>query len=131
MQETQSYQCFQCIGHTNFKGLSNAAANTPTLLLSMGTTRQKSSCRNGLQNGPHSLLRMKVGTPIGFARRIAYKRLHSETRGPLPWPQRGFVLLAKSSPKEQPEEADARLMACVRFLRRRGPAGLRNLFLFC
>ena len=28
----------------------------------MGTTRQKSSCRNRLQNGPHSLLRMKVGT---------------------------------------------------------------------
>ena len=34
----------------------------PSLLPSMGTTRQKSSCRNGLQNGPHSLLRMKVGT---------------------------------------------------------------------
>ena len=28
--------------------------------------------------------------------------------------------------KEQPEKADARLMACVRFLRRRGPAGLRD-----
>jgi hypothetical protein len=30
---------FPCIGHTNFKGLSNAAANTPTLLLSMGISR--------------------------------------------------------------------------------------------
>ena len=30
----------------------------------MGTTRQKSSCRNRLQNGPHSLLRMKVGTHL-------------------------------------------------------------------
>ena len=29
--------------------------------------------------------------------------------------------------KEQPEKADARLMACVRFLRRRSPAGLRCL----
>ena len=29
--------------------------------------------------------------------------------------------------KEQPEEVDARLMACVRFLRRRSPAGLRCL----
>ena len=29
---------------------------------SMGTTRQKSSCRNRLQNGPHSLLLMKVVT---------------------------------------------------------------------
>ena len=60
-QETQSYQRFQCIGHTDFKGLSNAVTNTHPLLPSMGTTRQKSSCRNRLQNGPHSLLRMKVG----------------------------------------------------------------------
>ena len=71
------------------------------------------------------------GYTLVFAQRTAHKRLHSETRGPLPWPQRGFALPAKSSPKEQPEEADARLMACVRFLRRRGPAGLLNLFLFC
>lgn len=61
-QETQSYQRFQCIGHTDFKGLSNAVTNTHPLLPSMGTTRQKNSCRNRLQNGPHSLLRMKVGT---------------------------------------------------------------------
>ena len=61
-QETQSYQRIQCIGHTDFKGLSNAVTNTHPLLPSMGTTRQKSSCRNRLQNGPHSLLRMKVGT---------------------------------------------------------------------
>ena len=61
-QETQSYQRFQCIGHTDFKGLSNAVTNTPTLLPSMGTTRQKSSCRNRLQNGPRSLSRMKAGT---------------------------------------------------------------------
>ena len=58
----QSYQRFQCIGHTDFKDLSNAVTNTHPLLPSMGTTRQKSSCRNRLQNGPHSLLRMKVGT---------------------------------------------------------------------
>ena len=34
----------------------------PSLLPSMGTTRQKSSCRNRLQNGPRSLSRMKAGT---------------------------------------------------------------------
>ena len=62
VQETQSYQRIQCIGHMDFKGLSNAVTNTHPLLPSMGTTRQKSSCRNRLQNGPHSLLRMKVGT---------------------------------------------------------------------
>ena len=61
-QETQSYQRFQCIGHTDFKGLSNAVTNTHPLLPSMGTTRQKSSCRNRLQNGPRSLSRVKAGT---------------------------------------------------------------------
>ena len=61
-QETQSYQRFQCIGHMGFKGLSNAVTNTHPLLPSMGTTRQKSSCRNGLQNGPRLLSRVKAGT---------------------------------------------------------------------
>ena len=32
----------------------------------MGTTRQKSSCRNRLQNGPRSLSRVKVGTHSPF-----------------------------------------------------------------
>ena len=58
----QSYQRFQCIGHMGFKGLSNAVTNTHPLLPSMGTTRQKSSCRNGLQNGPRLLSRVKAGT---------------------------------------------------------------------
>ena len=58
----QSYQRFQCIGHMGFKGLSNAVTNTHPLLPSMGTTRQKSSCRNRLQNGPRLLSRVKAGT---------------------------------------------------------------------
>ena len=58
----QSYQRIQHTGHTDFKGLSNAVTNTHPLLPSMGTTRQKSSCRNRLQNGPRSLSRMKAGT---------------------------------------------------------------------
>ena len=32
----------------------------------MGTTRQKSSCRNRLQNGPRSLSRVKAGTHSAF-----------------------------------------------------------------
>ena len=46
----------------DFKGLSNAVTNTHPLLPSMGTTRQKSSCRNRLQNGPRLLSRVKMGT---------------------------------------------------------------------
>ena len=77
-QETQSYQRIQCIGHTDFKGLSNAVTNTHPLLPSIGTTRQKSSCRNRLQNGPRSLSRAKVYT-LGFPRKIAHNGTHAET----------------------------------------------------
>ena len=58
-QETQSCQGFQHTGHTAFKGLSNAVTNTHPLLPSMGTTRQKSSCRNRLQNGLRLLSQAK------------------------------------------------------------------------
>ena len=79
VQETQSYQRIQCIGHTDFKGLSNAVTNTHPLLPSMGTTRQKSSCRNRLQNGPRLLSRVKAGTRSALANRIAHSGLHAET----------------------------------------------------
>ena len=80
-----------------------------------------------LTNGPRSLSHSKASTHSTFREKShtsAYtpKQGHSLLRI-----QRGFALPAKSSPKEQPEKVDARLMACVRFLRRRGPAGLRSL----
>ena len=76
----QSYQRFQCIGHTDFKGLSNAVTNTHSLLPSMGTTRQKSSCRNRLQNGPRLLSRAKVGTHSAFGER-SHTRAHTAKQG--------------------------------------------------
>ena len=62
----------------------------------MGTTRQKSSCRNRLQNGPRLLLRVKAGThspsPTG-----SHTRAHTAKHGPsLPRPQRGFALPVNS-----------------------------------
>ena len=84
-QETQSYQRIQCIGHTDFKGLSNAVTNTHPLLPSMGTTRQKNSCRNRLQNGPHSLLRMKVGTHTRLCQQDRTQRLTRRNRGCFGW----------------------------------------------
>ena len=79
----QSYQRFQCIGHTDF-GVS-------------GT------------NGPRSLSRVKTGTHSAF-REESHTAAHTAKHGPsLPRPQHGLVLPAKSPPEEQPEEADARL----------------------
>ena len=62
----------------------------PSLLPSMGTTRQKSSCRNGLQNGPRLLSRVKAGThspsPTG-SHTAAYTPKHGAFRtGPLSLP---------------------------------------------
>ena len=95
-QETQSYQRIQCIGHTDFKGLSNAVTNTHPLLPSMGTTRQKSSCRNRLQNGPRSLSRAKAGTHSALLKG-SHTTAHTPKQGPsLPRPQHGLVLPAKS-----------------------------------
>ena len=63
------------------------------------------------------------GYTLGFRRKIAHKGLHGET-GAFPPSATGWLVPpAKLPPKGQQEEADARLMACVRFLRYRSPAG--------
>ena len=46
----------------------------------MGTTRQKSSCRNRLQNGPRSLSRAKVGTHSAFGER-SHTTAHTAKHG--------------------------------------------------
>ena len=51
----------------------------------MGTTRQKSSCRNRLQNGPHSLLRMKVGTHTRLCQQDRTQRLTGRNGGRFGW----------------------------------------------
>ena len=61
----------------------------------MGTTRQKSSCRNRLQNGPRSLSRMKAGTHSALLKG-SHTAAHTAKQGPsLPRPQCGFVPPAK------------------------------------
>ena len=117
----------------------------------MGTTRQKSSCRNRLQNGPHSLLRMKVGThspsptelhtraytPKHGAFQMGVVSLPSEysarsqtspgrvsERRTLPLWDLGREVLSKNA--ESLRDSDALMRVAVP--RRRGPAGLRDLF---
>ena len=136
-----------------FKGLSNAVTNTHPLLPSMGTTRQKSSCRNGLQNGPRLLSRVKAGThspsPTG-----SHTAAYTPKQGPS---GRGVVSLpsersarSQTSPGRVSERRTLPLLGlgrvCSRrtqkafgtamrscaslFRRRRGPAGPRDLFTF-
>ena len=147
----QSYQRFQHIGHTDFKGLSNAVTNAHPLLPSMGTTRQKSSCRNRLQNGPHSLLRMKVGThsplPTG-SHTAAYTPKQGLFRtgvvslpsdcftcfGNPAWPGirtayfAAFGSWTGAFPENTESLRNSDALMRVAVPRRRGPAGLRDLF---
>ena len=150
-QETQSYQHFRCIGHTDFKGFSNAVTNTHPLLPSMGTTRQKSSCRNRLQNAPRSLSRVKVGTP-SLLLRGSHTRAHTAKQGAfqmgvvsLPserstrfgnpaWPggrAANFAVFGSwpgALPKNAESLRNSDALMRVAVPRRRGPAGLRDLF---
>ena len=60
-------------------------------------------------NGLRLLSQAKVGTHSAFGEE-SHTAAHTAKHGPsLPRPQHGLVLPAKSPPKEQPEEADARL----------------------
>ena len=114
----------------------------------MGTTRQKSSCRNRLQNGPHSLLRMKVGThsplPTG-SHTAAYTAKHGPSgQGRYHYPrsvphvhkypragcQNGvlcrFGILAGRCSRRTQKAFGTAMRLCVSLSRRRrGPAGPR------
>ena len=56
----------------------------------MGTTRQKSSCRNGLQNGPRLLSRVKAGTHSALLKG-SHTAAHTAKQGP-------FDVLRSASP---------------------------------
>ena len=123
----------------------------PSLLPSMGTTRQKSSCRNGLQNGPRLLSRVKAGThspsPTGSHTAAYTPKQGSSGRGRYHYPrsvphvhkhpragcQNGvlcrFGILAGRCSRRTQKAFGTAMRSCVSlFRRRRGPAGLRDLF---
>ena len=148
-QETQSYQRFQCIGHTDFKGFSNAVT-PPSLLPSMGITHQK-----GLgiivYKRPTFAFTGESWYTLAFRRKIAHNGSHAETGGisdgalslsstrtarsrtspgrvserqTLPFWGLGWMC----SPKTQKACGTAMRLCASLFRRRRGPAGPCNLF---
>ena len=103
-------------------------------------------------NGPRSLSQAKVGTP-GFAQRIAHKGLHAESRvfqmgvvslpsdrsarfGNPAWPggrAANFAVFGSwpgALPKNAESLRNSDALMRVAVPRRRGPAGLRDLFHF-
>ena len=119
----------------------------------MGTTRQKSSCRNRLQNGPRLLSRAKVGThsplPTG-SHTAAYTPKQGLFRmgalslpsdrfarsGNPAWPGgrtayfAAFGPWSRGIPKNAESLRNSDALMRVAVPRRRGPAGLRDLFSF-
>ena len=120
----------------------------------MGTTRQKSSCRNRLQNGPRLLSRVKAGThspsptgshtaaytpkqgPSGHGRYHYPRRIPHVHEHPRAGCQNGklcrfWVLAGGALPKNAESLRSSDALMRVAAPRRRGPAGLRDLFRFC
>ena len=147
----QSYQRFQHFGHTDFKGLSNAVTNTHSLLPSMGITRQKMVLAQSSTKRPTFAFTDESEYTLGSLRKIAHNGLHGETRafrtGPLSLPSErsarsqispgrvserrtlplwdlGREVLSKNAESLRDSDALMRVAAP----RRRGPAGLRDLF---
>lgn len=71
------------------------------------------------------------GYTLGFRRKIAHSGSHAETGAFPPRPQHSLELPAKSSPKEQPEEADARLWRVSASSGVAAPLGYVIFFCFC
>ena len=96
-----------------------------------GYHTSKGSWHNRLQNGPRLLSRAKVGTHSAFGER-SHTAAHTPKQEPsLPRPQHSLELPAKSSPKEQPEEADARPWRVSASFGVAAPLGCVIFFCFC
>ena len=115
----------------------------------MGTTRQKSSCRNRLQNGPRSLSRAKVGTRSAFGEK-SHTRAHTAKQvafwvGVVSLPSERFARFGNPArpgirttnfaafgpwsgalPKNAESLRNSDALIRVAVPRRRGPAGLRD-----
>ena len=68
------------------------------------------------------------GYTLGFQRKIAHKGLHAETGAFPPSSTARPCTASEITTERTAGESGCTPVACVRFLRRRGPAGLRNLF---
>jgi len=82
-------------------------------------------------NGPHSLSQMKAGTHSAFGEKSHTTAYTPKQEPSLPRPQHSLELPAKSSPKEQPEEADARLWRVSASSGVAAPLGCVIFFCFC
>ena len=127
-QETQSYQRFQCIGHTDF--------NTSGTNGSRSLSRVKVGTHSPLLKGSHTA----AYTPKQGLFRMGALSLPSDRfarSGNPAWPGVRTANFAAFGPwsgvlqKDTESLRDSDALMRVAVPRRRGPAGLRDLFRFC
>ena len=70
------------------------------------------------------------GYTLAFANRIAHSGLHAETGVFSPSATTGLCVASEVATERTAGRSGCTPVACVRFFRRRGPAGLRDLFSF-
>ena len=80
---------------------------------------------------PTFALTPESGYTLGLRRKIAHNGSHGETRAFPPSPTAWSCAAGEIVTERTAGGSGCTPMACVRFLRRRGPAGLRDLFCFC
>ena len=124
VQETQSYQRFQHIGHTAF---NTSGTNGPRLL-----SRVKMGTHSALLKGSHTRAHTAKQGPSGRGRYHYPRSVPHVHEHPRAGYQNGvlcrFWVLVGGAPKERREPRDSDALMRVTVPRRRGPAGLRDLF---
>ena len=118
----------QCLSPAFFFVLEKAAKSAGNAVIPTFPAH----CPHGLQHLRHKrptfAFTSESGHTLGSRRKIAHNGSHGET-GRLPPPATAWSCAASEIATERiAGESGCTPMACVRFLRRRGPAGLRNLF---
>ena len=88
----------------------------------------KNSCRNRLQNGLHSLLRMKVGTHTRLCQQDRTQRLTRRNRGCFGWGRYYYPRRALRA-AETPDGRLSKRLTC-RFLRSGEQRSLRSAYFF-
>ena len=121
----------QCLSPAFFFVLEKAVKSAGNAVIPTSLTRWSHGLRRLWHERPTFAFMRESGYTLGFRRRIAHSGSHGETRAFPPSATARSCAASEIATERTAGGSGCTPMACVRFLRRRGPAGLRDLFRFC
>ena len=121
----------QCLSPAFFFVLEKAVKSAGNAVIPTSLTRWSHGLRRLWHERPTFAFMRESGYTLGFRRRIAHSGSHGETRAFPPSATARSCAASEITTERTAGGSGCTPMACVRFLRRRGPAGLRDLFRFC